>query len=336
VTSEFRQDRTTGEWVIVAPQRSLRPAHSLAQAAAPPVPYDPSCPFCPGNEAQLPGIIAETPAPAPPGWRVRVVPNKFPAVDATAATAENRGRHVVLAGFGYHEVVIESPRHDADLATMPKEERAAVLSAYRDRLALQQQRDGIEGAILYRNHGSASGASIAHPHAQLIALGMVPPWLKSRLEWARQYYRERSCCAVCDAIELERSDGRRIVEETRQFVALVPFAATVPFETWIIPKRHEASFADMDDGERAEFGDVLQRALLRLKAIHGNPPYNFVVDTAPRSALHVPDFHWRLRIAPNLVTWGGFELGTRMPINPSSPERDAEMLRAYLPQDAVR
>lgn len=328
--SELRQDRETGAWVIIAQERGRRP-HRRSETACDrqrTPSFDPACPFCPGNESTLPGIITETPINRAPGWQVRAVPNKYPVLCPEAMTIQNDVYdHPVVPGYGFHEVIIESSRHDADLAYIADVEMAAVLSAYHRRFVWLADQPRIKSVILFRNHGSASGASLMHPHAQLIALDITPPGLQSRVDWAEAWYRDRGHCVVCDELAFEQRHGRRVVEETDHFIALVPFAAACPFELRLLPKRHQVSFAQISQSELIEFGALLQRALRRLKAVLGDPPYNFVVDSVAKSNIGRPDQHWRLRIAPTLVKPGGFELAADMPINPSNPEDDATVLR---------
>lgn len=325
--SEFRQDRTTGQWALIAPERGERPKErDAASERPPPKSYDPDCPFCPGNEARLPGVIAEVAADRAPGWRIRVVPNKHPAVSADPPPPLAAGGPV-REGRGVHEVVIESPRHDADLARMPENEVAALLTTLRSRYAALLARPGVETVILFRNHGTASGASLRHPHSQLIAFGFAPPSLAARAQLARQHYLEHGSCLLCDEIALEQRQGTRIVSETPHLVAMTPYAATVPFETWIVPKRHHASFAEIADVELADLARLLSLVLQGVNRLGGDPPYNFVVDSAAKSDIGQPFSHWRLRIAPDTTTWGGFELGAGVAINPASPERDAGLLR---------
>ena len=333
--SELRQDRTTGAWVIVAPGRGFRPNafSSGSGVGRPPSSFDPSCPFCPGNEAELPGILAETPSSRPPGWRNRAIPNKYPAVRPDAAAVRNiQGRHMTMGARGYCEVVIESPRHDADLVSMSDGEIGSLVSVYRRRFSELASRAGIATVVLFRNRGSISGASLTHPHTQFVGFGMTPPRLLSAATWMRQAWTEAGRCPTCEELEAESTEGSRIITETRSFLALAPFAATVPFEIWLVPKRHQASFAEMDDSEGTDFGLMLRDVLRRLRFAHDDPPYNFAVDSfeAPHHAGAY--LHWRLRIVPNLVTWGGFELGTGIPINPSCPESDAKVLRATVPR----
>ena len=331
--SHLRQDRTTGAWTIIAPERGLRPhqcsARQLARADVPR--FEPTCAFCPGNESQLPGIIAEARRDEPPGWGVRVVSNKFPALTPDAAPVPILpSLHMTISGYGAHEVVIEHPRHDADLTRMDDAEITAVIECYHQRFTELAGRPGIETVVLFRNHGPRGGASMRHPHAQLIALRLPTPKLGFMAEWAGRRYRETGRCPTCEEIELETELGERIVDETTHFLALVPFAAERPYEVWLVPRRHQGSFAEIDQAELKDLGIQLRQSLQRLEAAHGDPPYNFVIESAGKSGCGAPHVHWRLRIMPDLVTAGGFEIGTGMAINPSSPEQDAETLRALV------
>jgi UDPglucose--hexose-1-phosphate uridylyltransferase len=330
--SELRQDRTSGHWVVVSPQRGHRPgawAEALSLTARPPTPqFDPNCPFCPGQEDRLPGIIAETRMPIQSAWSVRVVPNKFPAVQPDLKTiAEDAGRPRLHDGYGFHEVIIESPRHDADLITMSDAEIEVVVSVYFDRSRQLLYRPGIEAVVLFRNHGRRGGASLRHPHAQAVALPLLPPTLAQLGHWGHGYHDECGRCPTCDELSTERNLKERIIEATQNFLVLAPYAAEHPFEMWIVPIEHQASFLNASELQRIEFAHLLRRTLNRLRRARDDPPYNFVIDSATRSQLQSPYLHWRLRIAPDLATWGGFELGSGMAINPSSPERDAAVLR---------
>lgn len=331
--NEVRQDRTSGRWVIISPARAHRPGapelvRQSAVAAPKRLPFDPDCPFCPGHEDCLPGIVAETRIEGEPGWVVRAVPNKFPALQIGKKVYGSDRSHVVAEAYGFHEVIIESPWHDADLASMSDHELEAVVSMYRHRSKHFLMQPGIEAAVLFRNYGRRGGASQSHPHAQLVALGFVPPGLKSLGDWGHRYHMEKRRCATCDEIEIECDLKSRIVEDVRDFLVLVPFAAEHPCEMWIVPKRHQASFLDLTGAQCRDFALLLCRTLRRLRRARDDPPYNFVIDSAPRAHLQSPWLHWRLRIAPDLATWGGFELGAGIAINPSLPEHDASLLRA--------
>ncbi len=335
--SEVRQDRTSGRWVIIAPERAHRPralqlAGKSVVTGPERLPFDPDCPFCPGREDRLPGIVVETRIDHAPGWCIRVVPNKFPALRVSetgvSKTTEGGDRHAVAEGYGFHEVIIESPRHNADLVAMTDFEIEAAVSMYRDRSEQLLKRPGIEAVVLFRNHGRRGGGSQPHPHAQVIALGFVPPGLNSLADWGHRYYADKGRCATCDEILIECDDKSRVIENGKDFVVLVPFAAEHPCEIWIVPKRHQASFIELNESQCRELAFLLRRSLHRLLRARKDPPYNFVIESAARAQLQSASLHWRLRIAPDLTTWGGFELGAGMAINPSMPEDDAALLRA--------
>ncbi|WP_119419521.1 galactose-1-phosphate uridylyltransferase [Desertibaculum subflavum] len=335
--SELRQDRTSGAWVIVAPERRLRPRQGAERGGTRPnrKSFDPECPFCPGAEARLPGIIDEVPCETAPGWQLRVVPNKFPALrpDAAPLPARHDGR--TLPGYGYHEVVIESARHDVELSGMSDHEIGIVTAAYKRRFA-ELARPRIECIVLFRNQGASSGASLVHPHAQLLALAVTPPEIRARLAWAEAWHRDHGRCVLCDEMEIERGSRTRLIRETEHFVATVPFAASSPCEMWVTPRRHHASFAGASDAEMREIGPLLRDLLIRLKLAHGTLPFQLVLDSVLPGQNLLPDQHWRLRIVPVLTVPGGFERASGMPINPSLPEDDAERLRTVGPAPTIR
>jgi UDPglucose--hexose-1-phosphate uridylyltransferase len=327
---ELRQDRTTGAWVIVAPRRGNRPLDAAVtpSGADRAVANARACPFCPGNEAELPPILLEIPAAAAPGWSVRVVPNKFAALGPTTdgETIHDSG-HTVRPVYGFQEVVIESPRHDADLSTMTDAEVETVVSVYSRRTKHLLGEDRIETVVLFRNRGPGSGASLAHPHSQLIALDLLPQRMERIAQWSSRYLKENGICPTCQEIAIERKTGTRVIEETRCHLAIVPFAAERPCEILIAPKSHQASFTDANEMELSDLAHLLRRSLGRLRRACGDPAYNFVIESAAKRDLGSPSLHWGLRIMPDLVTWGGFEIGSGIPINPSCPESDAAFLR---------
>ena len=331
--SEFRQDRTTGNWVIIAAERGQRPHSQLHQIHRPESvrEFDLTCPFCPGNEMQLPGILFEIPNRSPPGWKVRAIPNKYPVVQLSAPVPQTLGNDIAMTAQGSHEVVIESPKHDDNPASFSDDQIAALVSVYRRRFSELLALPDVETVILFRNHGASSGASLRHPHSQIIALGMRPPRLRSIEDWMWRRWNETGRCVTCDLLDAECANGKHVVEDTQAFTAIVPFAATVPFEIWIVPKRHCASFPDLSEAELTDFGRILRSVLHRLKAACDDPPYNFASESFDFLGHDAQHAHWRLRIAPELVTWGGFELATGIPINPSSPDRDAALLRSMTP-----
>jgi UDPglucose--hexose-1-phosphate uridylyltransferase len=329
---ELRKDRISGQWVVIAPSRRDRP-QEFAGHFAHGLPADDIglCPICPGNEHELPGILVEHPAKGPAGWSVRVVPNKFGAFIADAERPDDRPGFDAARPIGFSEVIIESPRHDADLTTLSDEELLTLMHTYRERFSALIGREGIRRVIIFRNSGPLSGASLVHPHSQLVATHIDPPQIIALEARALEYYGQHSKCILCDEIEKERKAAQRIVETNDDFAVVVPFAAQYPSEIWIVPLRHQARFDEIADSELETFGLMLRRALRQLHAVHGALSYNFVVDSAGTTDARAQHLHWRLRIAPKLTYWGGFELGTNLPINPSSPEDDAAALRGAGP-----
>src|SRR5690606_18764874 len=203
-----------------------------------------------------------------------------------------------------------------------------VAATYRDRMRTLLDRPDIASVVLFRNRGARAGASLAHPHAQLIALGLEPQRIAAISAWGRDYHAREGRCATCDELALQLRQGERIVEENARFISLVPFAAEHPCELCLLPRSHQASFADLGAEALDDFAALLHRSLRRIRLALDDPPYNFVVETASRRELNAPHMHWRLRIVPGIAVWGGFELGSGLAINPSSPEKDARLLRA--------
>lgn len=275
----------------------------------------------------LPGILVETADERSGEWLIRVVPNKFPIVQQSDISRCGPAETGHRAG-GLHEVIVESPRHDADLTTLTTGELEAVVCAYRERSRHLLSLPGIHSVVLFRNAGRQAGASLGHPHAQIVATSFVPPAIAEWADWGRRYHAESGRCATCDELKMHMVQNDQVVEETGLFIAVVPFAAAHPFEQWVVPKAHEASFAD--GSGTGEFSALLRRCLERLARSHDDPDYRFVVDTAPGSERPSPYLHWKLRIVPELTRAGGFELGAGMAVNPSDPAQDAVALRGAI------
>ena len=252
--SEVRRNPLTGRSTIIAPVRGKRPdAFRQRNAAATTERFEKNCPFCPGNESLLPAVIAETPAlnpgPGIPSWQTRLVPNKFAAVRPEPEPPASEGSAPII---GRHEVIIETPRHDRHMAAMTPGEAAAVIESYLRRYRELGAMAETRAIVLFRNHGVAGGASLKHPHSQIISLDQAPPGQRRREMLARRYFEDRQSCLLCDMLKKEVTDGRRMVTENQGFAAFIPFAAEVPFETWIAPRRHRADFGDITAAEGAD------------------------------------------------------------------------------------
>ncbi|MGE0426342.1 MAG: DUF4931 domain-containing protein [Reyranellaceae bacterium] len=328
--SEYRQDPHSGGWVLVAPERGNRPGKRDWAHAQPDVGWhDATCPFCAGQEALLPEILEEMPASDPPGWLTRVVPNKFPAlaVDAETSGARDASGGRLEAGFGRHDVIVESARHDGDFANFTDVELDAVLRTYRARYVALAAQPRTRHVVLFRNRGRRAGASLSHPHAQIVAMDRLPPRVKRIAASARNHHRRYGRCATCREVEDLLAHRERLVRETPRFVLAVPYAPAGPFELVLIPRRHAASFGDADDLELHELGDLLRWAVARLDGLLETPPYNLALESIETEGRGGVSLHWRFSILPRLTNRGGFELATDLAINPSSPERDARILR---------
>ncbi|AFM26173.1 galactose-1-phosphate uridylyltransferase, family 1 [Desulfomonile tiedjei DSM 6799] len=328
--SEIRQNRLTEEWVIFAPARSKRPHDFIKEKpdGAPLPEYDPDCPFCPGNEDKLSEIFFETKGKGKLPWLTRVIPNKYPALTPTGdAKRHVRGHQIAMPGYGHHEVVIETPVHNRPVAAMSLPEVSSVIETYhmRYRFLTSDRKDMV--VIIFRNHGERAGTSVSHPHSQIIAVGATPRHIRYRQHIAEGHYDRWGTCLLCDVVASEVEAGTRVLFENDNFWAFIPYAAEVPFQVWIVPRKHQADFGDVSEEEKSDLAAMLLKVLAILHAKLKNPAYNYVIHSAGTLKSGEPHLHWYLDIRPRLITRAGFEIGSGIGINPSVPEKDAEFLR---------
>ena len=335
---ELRKDPVVGRWVIISTERARRPSDFA------PAPVTKSagtlCPFCPGEESRTPSeLFAVRPrgtAPNTPGWTMRVVPNKFPALRIEGELEPSgEGLYDRTTGVGAHEVIIETQDHAASLATLPPERVADVLGAYRERILDLRKDARLQYVMVFKNHGETAGASLEHSHSQLIATPIVPIMVEEELEGAERHFRLKKRCIWCDIIRQERRAEGRIILELDGFVALAPFAPRFPFETWILPATHRSSFEDTDPDELLALARLLGEILRRMGKVLGDPPYNFMLHSAPLRTSSLDHFHWHLEIIPKLTRVAGFEWGTGFFINPTPPEEAVRYLRGEVPGASV-
>jgi UDPglucose--hexose-1-phosphate uridylyltransferase len=330
----LRQDVATRIWSIIAAERAKRP-DDFKQAGKMPEKaeaHDPGCPFCPGNESMTPEAVYSIPHDnEADGWRVRVVPNKFAALSSPEPGSDPRriqnGLYLEMCGCGAHEVIIEVPDHSKTIATMSEEEVEQVVRTYRERFLELDRSVWHQLIIIFRNQGKRAGTSLEHPHSQIIGTPVVPEEIRRRLEEAQRYHDDHGTCVYCDVIQHELAEEVRLVCSNSGFVALCPFASTVPYEMWILPRRHASSFGVLTDEEAGLLAKLLKEALHRLYDLLDNPDYNYVVRSAPHHSAGEPHFHWYVEILPRLTTRAGFEIGSGMNINVVAPESAAESLR---------
>jgi UDPglucose--hexose-1-phosphate uridylyltransferase len=338
--SELRHDPLSKRWVIIAAERSRRPEDF---ALPPVVEVDGGfCPFCPGNEDKTPPEIAAVrPAGGTangPGWDVRVIPNKYPALSIEGNLERHgEGLYDRMRGVGAHEVVVESPHHALHIADMEAAKLEGVLTLAQDRVRDLGRDARFKYVLLFKNHGAAAGATLAHPHLQIIATPVTPRAISVELESARAHFHFKERCIFCDLIEQELATRERVVSLDEHFAVLAPYASRFPFELMVIPRRHAHAFPDEDRAAVGALARTLKETLARLKSVLRDPPYNFVLHTAPNTETLVRrrnywdtlsvDFHWHIEILPRLTRVAGFEWGTGFYINPTSPEEAAAFLR---------
>lgn len=334
---ELRQDPTTKEWVVIAVERAKRPDQFRKREAGDtsPTREERLCPFCPGNELLTPEelfALRDSGGKDQPGWRVRVVANKFAAFTPEESTRRHDyGRFFhALDGFGHHEVIIESPDHHRQLPLMSDQQILELLHTYRQRYEVLCKDSRVKLILLFRNHGLRAGTSLAHPHSQLVATPIIPFHIRQKYDVAIRHYDDTGHCLYCDVVAEEKAAAKRIVLETPRFLVFHPFASQVPFETWIAPKQHNPCFARIGFEETLELASVLRRLLRGLYDALENPDFNLIIHTAPVEDEERPYFLWHIEIRPRLTTAAGFELGTGIYINTAVPEETAPFLNSVL------
>ncbi len=327
---ELRKDPMARRWVIIATERAARPTDFKHEDIEP---NDSAhCPFCERREQLTPPEIfaIRQPATLPntPGWRVRVVANKFPALRIEGQTDRTKvGIFTRMDGVGAHEVIVETPDHHTHLGLLPVDHVADVIRAYQQRYIDLRGDRRFEYALLFRNHGRSAGASLSHPHSQLIALPIVPKRVAEEIDAAEEYFGRHGACIYCTMLAQEHEARERLVFENDQFTVLEPYASRTPFETMIVPKVHQADFGTLGPGMERLLADALREALLRLHLCLANPPYNFIIHTLPYNGELRHAYHWHIEITPQLTHVAGFEWGSGFYINPVTPEAAARYLR---------
>lgn len=328
---DLRRDPIVGRWVIISTDRSGRPHDFVPLLPAKPL-SSVLCPFCPGQERLTPKeIMAYRPQPVEPnspGWTVRVVPNKFPALQVEGDIGrEGVGLYDRMNGVGAHEVIIESPGHKDSLADLPAKKIEDVLWTYRDRIIDLKKDLRLRYILIFKNHGPSAGATLEHSHSQLIALPIVPTSVLEEIDGCRTHFEQKERCIYCDILRQDLSGGDRVVAENQEFVCVTPYAPRFPFEMWILPKRHAGYFEESQKSQFECLAPMLSECLRRMDKVLARPAYNFMLHSSPLHERTGDFYHWHLEIIPKLTQVAGFEWGTGFYINPVSPEESAKSLR---------
>ncbi len=342
---ELRKDILTGRWVIISTERSKRPDDFRpAEISEPKKESLAFCPFCPGNESKTPpevyAVRLDHSEPDRPGWTIRVVPNKFPALQpGPPPPKKTRGSYQWMEGVGVHEVIIETPDHNQELFSLPLDHLARIIRVLRERTINIEEVYHHQYVQIFKNKGKEAGASLAHPHSQLIATPIVPKRIKEEIYGAERLYRNQFReCVFCRMIREEQLSGERMIYRNEKFAVLAPYASRFPFEMAIFPLRHSAFFRAITDEETDFLAEAMKQALSRLRLQLSDPAYNLVFHHAPNPQVSEKAwpgidsyYHWHIEVMPILTKVAGFELGTGFYINPVPPEVAAEYLRKNEP-----
>ena len=320
--SQLRLNPLTGRWVTIVADRAKRPSDFAPRSAQVEAEPDRPCPFCPGHEeATLPAL--ET-LDAGGHWRMRLIPNLYPAFDGDEPFAVHHlgPVHVEAEASGIHEVFVYTPNHDSGAHDLTDDDATQMMLMLSRRLQQHAASANVRYTQAIINHGREAGASLAHPHGQLLGLPFVPGEI---LEEQRAFSRFEGGCILCATIEAELVDGKRVLFSNDDVVCVSPFWAGSPYELLIIPRSHDLHLTDSSDETLQAMGTAVRDSIIALREIHGDVAYNLVFHTAPHH--YTGAYHWHVHLFPKLVTTAGFERGTGVMINIVPPELAAEQLR---------
>ena len=327
---ELRRNPILSEWIIINDNREVE--HTIK-----PKKIDDEeklCPFCAGKENLTPRAIMSLDkngnfAQDIKNWDIRVIPNNKPIL-AIESTLNRRadGVYDKMNGAGAHEIIIETPDHNKKIQDYSITELSRIFDVMQSRINDLKNDSRFEYILAFKNHGLEAGETLTHSHTQLVAMPIIPKVIKEEMNVSKKYYEFKERCLFCDIIDQEISSGARIVTETSNFVAFVPYTSRYPFETWILPKEHGTDFCCINDkSKKDDLASILISVMKRLYKVLDNPSYNFVMHLLPLKTSFLPYYHWHIEIVPKITKFTGFELGTGMYVNPTIPEETAKFLR---------
>lgn len=334
---ELRKDPVIGRWVIIATERAKRPQDFKIEKGQP---FKDACPFCQGNEALTPpeifAVRRSQSKPDQPGWEVRVVSSIAPVLQREGELGRRgKGMYDLMNGIGVHEVIIETPEHIANIADLEEGHIVKVIDCYIERFSQLEKDKRLKYVLIFKNYGRTAGAGpIRHSRSQLIATPVNPKRVKEELVGAKKYFEYKERCVFCDIIRQELQSKERVIIEIDGVVAISPFASRFPFEIWILPKEHSCDFFTIKPELRRDLAGIIKRVMLKLKIALDDPPYNYILHTAPFRRPKEDywktideDYHWHIEIMPRLTRVAGFEWGTGFYLNPTTPEEATRILR---------
>jgi len=325
----FRKDPVSGTWVIVSAERGDRPSAWINEREEDGIN---KCPFCPGNEKQTPpevySLRRNESMPNSPGWSIRVVPNKFPALKNFGPIEySDTNLFESFSGEGFHEVIIETPYHDKRLVDLEIENIRKIFQVYKERIVNLKKSKQVQYVLVFKNQGKSAGASIPHAHSQVIATPILPKQIEDEVSGMENYFEETKRCVLCDMMKEEFKNSSRLVTSNNDFCVLEPFASRFPFETWIVPLKHQPFFEDIKEDEIFNLSRIFTATLKKIDKILSKPAYNFVIHTSPLRLKRKATFHWHIELIPKVTHVAGFERGAGFFINPVLPEKAAAMLK---------
>lgn len=326
---ELRKDPVIGRWVIISTERGKRPSDFADTKEEKKGGF---CPFCYENEDKTPPeIYAIRPDNSPrdkPGWLLRVVPNKYPALGIEGPlNRQGEGIYDKMNGLGAHEVIIETPEHFKDLVDLEIPTIRDVFWVFRERILDLKKDVRLKYVMIFKNQGMNAGASLEHTHSQLIATPIIPKTVIEEMERSEEYYKFKERCIFCDIIRQEINDDIRIVYDEELFIAIEPYAPRFPFETWILPKNHYSHYETITNDLLEHLAVIMKEVLGRINMALNDPPFNFVLHSSPLQDEPIDFYHWHIEFMPKLTRVAGFEWGTGFHINPTSPEDAAHYLK---------
>ncbi len=330
--AELRRDLVIGRWVIISTDRGKRPSDFSVEEF--PGGEGKKCPFCEGNEAMTPPEILsyrkKGTDPNNPGWWIRVVPNKFPALRIEGKlNKRGKGIYDMMNGVGAHEVIIETPQHIDDISSLEQKVVEEVIWTYRARMMDLMKDPRFEYVLIFKNRGREAGASLNHSHSQLIATPIVPKRVEEELAGSKEYFDFKERCVFCDIMCQEIDLKERVLWEDKNFLSFCPFASRFPYEIWILPKKHNSDFKEINQSEVKSLAWMLKECIRSLNKILPHIPYNYIIHTSPCTQPNLSYYHWHVEIIPRLTKVAGFEWGTGFYINHIVPEEAIKHLKKW-------
>ncbi len=331
--SELRFDLVSKDWVVIATGRARRPETFKKERRKKEEVPRKLCPFCNISTQEKPTLILLNgkkvlSEKVPKDWTTIVVPNKYPAVNPYPELNKRTENELyqTMNAVGFHEVVITRD-HKKQMAQFSISQVKEVLDAYQQRYLELSKRKFVNYISIFHNHGVEAGATVAHPHSQIITTPLIDTDLRKALLNSKRYYKKHRKCIYCAMNNWERKTKKRIVFENKGFLVLCPFASKSAFQVIISPKRHLSYFEKITEKQKLQLAEAFKTALSKLYKALNDPAYNFYLHTAPCDGKRYPYYHWHWTILPKTSTWAGFEIGTRMEISTIEPEKAAEYLR---------